>query len=89
MRRKPKPQNRNVKINAPTATAPMYAGSGRRPTTAVSTRPSSGVDTFESKIGSASARMARRSSAGAAAVVMDKGPGSGSGRRLVATPTAF
>ena len=42
-----------LKITAATATAPMKAGSGSRPTTAVSTAPSSGTVTLETMIGPA------------------------------------
>src|SRR5690606_38068446 len=57
--RKLNAQKTNVKISAPRATAPIYAGSGIRPTTAVSTTPSSGVVTFESMTGTATARIDR------------------------------
>ena len=48
-----------LKINAPTATAPKYSGPGRRPTTAMSTAPSSGTDTLDIMIGQARRQVRR------------------------------
>ena len=58
MRRNPKPQKTKENIRPPIAAAPMYAGSGICPTTAVSTTPISGVETFEIMTGTANFKMA-------------------------------
>ena len=66
MRKKPNAQNTNVKISEPIATAPMCAGFGIWPTTAVSTTPINGPDRFASIAGPASVSTARCVSTGRA-----------------------
>ena len=71
IRRNPNPQNRKLKIMAPTLTAPRNAGSGRCPMTAVSTMPSAGTVRLDTMSGHDSVQTRRnefREAAAAAAV---------------------
>ena len=68
MRRKLNEKYRNMKTLLPSATAARYTGESRWPTTAVSTRPSSGAVILESSNGHASIQM-RRSRAGSFAIM--------------------
>ena len=60
MRRKPKPQNRKLKLTPPNAIPAKKLAFPRLPMTAVSTRPSSGVEILDKIMGHAIFRTCRR-----------------------------
>ncbi len=93
MRRKPRPQKTKSNTTAAAAMAPSNAGSPRRPITAASAKPSSGVDMWASVIGRASRTTAAWVTAarlGAVGVGVIGGSGGGDRRDLPdGTPVAY